>query len=299
MRLVACRACHAQYDVTNVDEPSFECRCGAEVRNETAVGVDASVQRCSSCGALLAENAVQCDYCRAEVVRSGSLPLICPECFARNAESAKFCTGCGVAFHPEPLPQEHEDAPSCPCCAAPLAVRGVGGVWVRECPKCNGLWVPGDRFDALIQRAVEAARQRTASGAASAPLQARRVSTRFQYRNCPVCGERMYRKNFANRSGVIIDWCGPHGTWLDADELEQVAAFIHAGGLRGAEPGSALPGLSQGGRMNVEQFKAMVVGERMLEEERERAERNGRLAGRLSSSGRSQSLLGFLVDLLR
>ena len=295
MRLVACRACHAQYDVTNVDEPTFECRCGAEVRNETAVGVDASVQRCSSCGALLPEHAVQCDYCRAEVVRSGSLPLICPECFARNAESAKFCTGCGVAFHPEPLPQEHEEAPSCPCCAEPMAVRGVGGVWVRECPKCNGLWVPGDRFDALIERAVEAARQRAANGAASAPLQARRVSTSFQYRNCPVCDERMYRKNFANRSGVIIDWCGPHGTWLDADELEQVAAFIHAGGLRGAEPGSTAPGLSQGPRMNVEQFKAMVVGERMLEDERER-ERDG---GRRWSSRRGPSLLGFLVDLLR
>ena len=295
MRLVACRACHAQYDVTNVDEPTFECRCGAEVRNETAVGVDASVQRCSSCGALLPEHAVQCDYCRAEVVRSGSLPLICPECFARNAESAKFCTGCGVAFHPEPLPQEHEEAPSCPCCAEPMAVRGVGGVWVRECPKCNGLWVPGDRFDALIERAVEAARQRAANGAASAPLQARRVSTSFQYRNCPVCDERMYRKNFGTRSGVIIDWCGPHGTWLDADELEQVAAFIHAGGLRGAEPGSTAPGLSQGPRMNVEQFKAMVVGERMLEDERER-ERDG---GRRWSSRRGPSLLGFLVDLLR
>jgi Zn-finger nucleic acid-binding protein/ribosomal protein L40E len=293
VRLVACRACHAQYDVTDVEAPSFECRCGATIRNETQAAVEAHVQRCSSCGALLPDDAARCDYCHAEVVRGGALPLICPECFARNADSAKFCGHCGVGFQPEPLPQEHEDAPSCPCCQEPLAVRGVGGVWVRECPKCNGLWVPGDRFDALIQRAVEAARQRAASGAAaSAPLRARSVSTSFSYRNCPVCGERMYRKNFGTRSGVIIDWCGPHGTWLDADELEQVAAFIQAGGLRGAEPGAGAPGLSQGGRMNVDQFKAMVVGDRMLEQEREREERRSRSSG-------GASLLGLLVDLLR
>jgi hypothetical protein len=102
----------------------------------------------------------------------------------------------------------------------------------------------------------------------------------------------MYRKNFGTRSGVILDWCGPHGTWLDADELAQVAAFIQAGGLRGAEPGSAAPGLSQSGRMDVQQFKAMVVGQRMLDEERERAEHRSRRSG-------SGSLLDYLIDLLR
>ena len=41
----------------------------------------------------------------------------------------------------------------------------------------------------------------------------------------------MQRKNFRRTSGVIIDCCHTHGTWLDADELEQIAGFILSGGL--------------------------------------------------------------------
>jgi hypothetical protein len=106
----------------------------------------------------------------------------------------------------------------------------------------------------------------------------------------------MARKNYGKRSGVIVDWCAAHGTWLDADELEQIASFIASGGLRDAPP-SAAPGLSEGPRMNAEQFKAMVAVEGMLEKERQERESNERWGGR-SVMGR-HSLLGFLVDLLR
>ena len=40
----------------------------------------------------------------------------------------------------------------------------------------------------------------------------------------------MLRSNYKRSSGVILDECRAHGTWLDADELEQVAGFILAGG---------------------------------------------------------------------
>jgi hypothetical protein len=40
----------------------------------------------------------------------------------------------------------------------------------------------------------------------------------------------MLRSNYKRSSGVILDECRQHGTWLDADELEQVAGFILAGG---------------------------------------------------------------------
>jgi Zn-finger nucleic acid-binding protein len=274
VRLVACRSCHAQYDVSHVEEAVFDCRCGQAVRNEALAAVDAAIQRCSACGALLADAALRCEYCRSEVVRDArALSLICPECFARNAETARFCAGCGVAFQPEALPTEIEDPPACPVCEEAMAPRGVGGVWVRECPKCNGLWVPGDRLDALIQRAIATARERAASGAAPASRRPREVSVRFAYRSCPGCGARMHRKNFGKRSGVIVDWCGAHGTWLDKDELEQIAAFIAGGGLRGTDGGAGGVGLSEGGRLSVEQFRALVVGDRMLEEARQRQEK--------------------------
>ena len=40
----------------------------------------------------------------------------------------------------------------------------------------------------------------------------------------------MLRRNFRRSSGVITDVCRDHGTWLDADELEQIAGFILSGG---------------------------------------------------------------------
>ena len=49
-------------------------------------------------------------------------------------------------------------------------------------------------------------------------------------RKCPVCDGFMQRRNFRRSSGVIIDCCSRHGTWLDADELEQIAGFILSGG---------------------------------------------------------------------
>jgi hypothetical protein len=40
----------------------------------------------------------------------------------------------------------------------------------------------------------------------------------------------MQRRNFRRSSGVIVDVCGRHGTWLDADELEQIAGYLLAHG---------------------------------------------------------------------
>ena len=40
----------------------------------------------------------------------------------------------------------------------------------------------------------------------------------------------MHRRNYRKSSGVIVDECREHGTWLDPDELEQIAGFILSGG---------------------------------------------------------------------
>lgn len=232
MKLIACHTCHTQYDVAEMapDAP-FDCRCGEKLVATPPVGEDTTVQRCSGCGAIARPDDEQCDYCGAgiiTVVDRGS--LICPECFARNLDDARFCLGCGVAFSPQALEATQSEL-RCPCCECWMTSREVAGIEIQECPKCHGLWAPEDRFDSLVDRATAAAQERTESGETFEPRVdgGNPASAGVEYRRCPTCDAMMGRRNFQKRSGVIVDRCHEHGTWLDAHELERIAGFVLSG----------------------------------------------------------------------
>lgn len=234
MRLVACSNCRTQYDVSQIVDAEISCRCGEKIENRALEGVDAKIHRCGSCGAQVGAEAASCEYCASEIVRdTRKLSLICPECYARNAEASRYCTACGVGFRPEALEVEGHELP-CPDCTCLMPPRAIGGVGINECPQCNGLWVPDHRFDHLISQACEAARNAglgSSTGADRGQSRVNAFSTKVVYRKCPECDGHMQRTNFQKKSGVIVDHCHEHGTWLDADELEQIAEYILKGGL--------------------------------------------------------------------
>lgn len=269
MRLVACPSCHLQYDVSAVATASIACSCGARVENVIHAPVDVDVQRCASCGASVGRGAKTCDYCRSTIERdAGRLSLICPECYARNPDHGKFCAGCGVAFQPQPVTGEGQSL-RCPDCETPMQVRGIGGLPVSECLRCHGLWVPADHFDLLIRRAIEAMNRQPHRGlgvASGGRPQVAEKDWSVRYHKCPVCAGIMQRKNFGGRSGVIVDWCGRDGTWLEADELEEIAAFILAGGLEAAE-GTG----TYGPAPRAAEFDAMLAAESWMAQERHRS----------------------------
>jgi Zn-finger nucleic acid-binding protein len=285
VRLVACPDCHAQYDVTQVTAPRFPCRCGSVLENRPPAPVDAAILRCASCGALADAEAERCSFCGSTIVRDpGNLSLICPECFARTQEDARFCTACGVAFRPEPVRLEGYELP-CPACGALMPPRQLAGIALNECTHCHGLWVPRDGFDALVQRALEARQKGAVQGAAHAPPRVDRgnpTAQRVQYRKCPECQALMQRRNFRHSSGVIIDTCAEHGTWLDADELEQIAGFLASG--RAPSPLLATP---EPARLPPRAAEALA----RLEIQRER------LRGR-AARGHEGSGVGSLLDVL-
>jgi Zn-finger nucleic acid-binding protein len=235
VRLIACETCHTQYDVSDVAAETIVCRCGERLANRALVAVDAAIYRCAACGAAVGERAASCEFCGAAIVREGDprkRSLICPECCARNANDARFCTACGVAFRPEPLPGGGCEV-ACPVCDARMPAQTVGGIPVNECTSCGGLWVAGEHFDRLVGRAIESRKQKGPEAALVAPPRvkgANPVTQRVEYRRCPICGVQMLRKNFRKSSGVILDVCTEHGTWLDANELEQITGFILSGG---------------------------------------------------------------------
>lgn len=244
LRLIACLNCHAQYDVSNIVAKEFPCRCGETIQNRELTALETVVQRCSACGALIQRDNAEhnCAYCGALIERDQrKLSLICPECFARNAENARFCAGCGVGFHPEAIQDYHEEVP-CPACFVLMPPQSVAGIGINECGQCHGLWVPDDNFEILVSHAIEVQQKHiTANGLLPDDKKPRVTGANpaqqsVQYRRCPVCNTQMYRRNYRKRSGVIIDTCGKHGTWLDADELERIAGFILSGGHLDAPP---------------------------------------------------------------
>jgi Zn-finger nucleic acid-binding protein len=230
LKLIACQVCHTQYDVSQVDAPELTCRCGETLANEPPAAVDAVVARCGSCGAQVGATAEGCEYCGSDIVRElEKLSLICPECFARNADDGRFCIACGVAFAPEALPVDGHELP-CPACETRMPPSAVGGIAVNECPGCHGLWVVGKNFDALVRRAARAWEERSATAEPPRVSGANPARQALQYRRCPECDQFMLRVNYKRSSGIILDECRTHGSWLDSDELEQVAGFILAGG---------------------------------------------------------------------
>jgi Zn-finger nucleic acid-binding protein len=217
MRLIACKSCHAQYDITDVTAEHIDCRCGEQVEVVDLESRDLAVHRCSGCGAHVAVGDRECDYCSAPIISDPRLlSLICPECCSRNSDDARFCGACGVVFDPQPVETPKSDVP-CPVCTSLTTSRMVGNFSVSECPSCNGIWCPAQSFEALVKAALQSKK----SG--------------ITYRKCPECDAFMQRRNFRKTSGVIIDRCHKHGTWLDADELEQIAGYLLSGGRPQAE----------------------------------------------------------------
>ncbi len=100
---------------------------------------------------------------------------------------------------------------------------------VMECQKCGGFWIGLETFDKLLDRE---ARQPQSAGPGGGPPP--EPPARSPYRPCAVCGQLMVRRNFGRSSGVIVDLCGSHGIWFDAQELARVLRWIRSGNLEAA-----------------------------------------------------------------
>ncbi|MBU4272346.1 MAG: zf-TFIIB domain-containing protein [Planctomycetes bacterium] len=234
--LIACPQCHRQFDVGARPIGSrFRCHCGSVVTVRQPRGHNAAVVRCSSCGAPRQQSGMACSHCGSDfTLHERDLDTICPGCFARISDRAKFCHHCGLALRPEALAGE-KTALTCPICGkmSRLCSRKIGEVALMECGRCAGFWLGANILEHLVQKAatdfpIEDFRLH------SVPRRTSTLDSSSQrgpmYRKCPVCGKLMNRRHFARRSGVIIDICKSHGVWFDADELPRILAWVRVGG---------------------------------------------------------------------
>ena len=182
--------------------------------------------KCPNCGGDASPDQVRCSWCQ------GSLATVaCPSCFATIFVGMKHCPWCGAEVaKAEPVKQTAE---LCPRCQTTMTLVRLGPSELNECRSCGGIWVDRDSFEKICQdreqQEAVLGRPVTEHPPAESDTKPRRV-----YVPCPVCNQLMNRTNFAGCSGIIIDWCKAHGTWLDYSELPQIIAFIRGGGLRKA-----------------------------------------------------------------
>jgi Zn-finger nucleic acid-binding protein/predicted RNA-binding Zn-ribbon protein involved in translation (DUF1610 family) len=186
--------------------------------------VKSGVYNCPNCGAAATPESVRCAYCHSSLAT-----LVCSKCYGAIFIGMKHCPWCGEnAAAGTPA----EGAKSrCPRCDVEFLLVNASKNTLNECPSCGGLWVDNDTFQVICadreqQQAIIEFNPEAASAISVATAQSGKT-----YIPCPVCKKLMNRRQFAGCSGVIIDWCKPHGAWFDRNELRQIVQFIQSGGL--------------------------------------------------------------------
>jgi Zn-finger nucleic acid-binding protein/RNA polymerase subunit RPABC4/transcription elongation factor Spt4 len=174
---------------------------------------------CPNCGAGVESDKTVCKFCRSRLKT-----MACKKCLGLMFVGAKFCGHCGERVI---RAEVGDDAGDCPRCKIKLKVLRFGVNFLRECEKCDGLWVDAETFEEICanhEKQAEVLKRIGGHRIHGAP-------EKIQYVPCPDCKHLMNRNNFAQISGVVVDICKQHGVWCDADELPRIIEFIRKGGL--------------------------------------------------------------------
>lgn len=238
-RLIDCPACRRRYDATAVAAGErIRCRCGSGIEVLEQAAHDAAVVRCASCGATREEGASTCRYCGSDfTLHEQDLDTLCPGCFARVSNRARFCHHCAAPIFADEVAGTLTER-ACPACEKTTlrsrALRG-NGVSALECTRCGGLWLGSEAFARLREVTLAGAEPSPDPAVIKADARARRPAPRTagpQYRRCPICSVRMNRINYARQSGILLDRCATDGIWFDGDELDAVIRWMRLGGER-------------------------------------------------------------------
>jgi Zn-finger nucleic acid-binding protein len=156
---------------------------------------------------------------------------------ARVSDRARYCHHCATLLVVESVAGESTSC-TCPACGPgyELTHRQLSNqkINVLECQVCGGFWIALETFDKLLELVSQQMKPTGAGAAGNVPSRPK-SEERSGYRPCAVCGQLMNRRNFGRNSGVVVDICGSHGIWFDAQELAQVVQWVRSGGLEAAQ----------------------------------------------------------------
>ena len=163
----------------------------------------------------------------------------CPCCSAPLQDGGPRCAYCGsyVDVDLEGWAKAEVSGPRtdlhCPDGHGPLEAIQLShpsAISLDRCPTCLGLFLEHGSLQQLLRQAVGPVWEVDTPLLNSLVESPRSQPGALRYRACPACGDMMNRSLFGKRSGVIVDRCRSHGTWLDPGELRQLLEWTRAGG---------------------------------------------------------------------
>ncbi len=147
-------------------------------------------------------------------------PACCPVCKA------------GRGTRRTPRPKVAASRCACPKCNEALDQQDWEGTATLTCPVCRGSFFPDRGLEAVLDR-LRATCDPVSVESALKDFRdrfTRELPDNVRYKKCPVCDTVMLRRNYGNVSGVIVEYCGEHGTWVDENSFAELASFICRGG---------------------------------------------------------------------
>lgn len=162
----------------------------------------------------------KCKHCSAPLP---SKSIICEYCGVRN-DIELHKTNIGVK-----LPKSKRNCPDCMIFLDSIDIGKNSRFIVEKCERCFGLFFDNHELEKLLEESVSNSYwidHHKLHSLLQHPLHRDRIV----YRKCPECSNIMQRKNYLNRSGVIMDVCANHGIWMDAGEFKQIQEWTALGG---------------------------------------------------------------------
>lgn len=222
--IIACPRCQLRYDATGRSPgSSMSCRCGNALTIPATPNTARRLQ-CPNCGGPVPVDSARCPFCETDLA-----VLTCPGCFGLQFLGTRFCSDCGTELN-KPARSDEQRELDCPRCSSALTTRSYQFGAVDHCKACGGLWLDHRIFENTVNHTRE---KSEVSLQTTKPAQHNVFNNHpVNYLPCPECSTLMHRRNFAQRSGIIVDVCTSHGVWLDHKELSAILNFIREGGMK-------------------------------------------------------------------
>ena len=162
---------------------------------------------CPNCAAPIPASTLNCPYCHSRV----SVDLKGVNFTAKDHHKTLICPRCDIALEEITLEMEQD-------------------LDLERCPECQGLFFDPGELEFMLDQSVKHVLQIDHNKLAALSEESTIGRMKNRYVKCPHCTDLMNYYNYGGRSGVIVDWCKPHGIWLDGGELKRLLEWKKFGG---------------------------------------------------------------------